>query len=406
MAHFTAADGTEQQVALDLSHLQRAQAANLSLPQFINREYGAPHAALGTPWRQMCTSLGFLDPGARDSYGFKSPTLDAVLNGSAGFQAAGQGSGTTPNSTIWGGAESRLVFASVVIEMAEARLYKDLGEDPAIFNSMIALDMSLASPNFEQPIIDYETPGGAQGAARARPQRIAQFAEPAALLRFGTSGKVRKIPTQAIGMEFSMEALKATTLDLVGMTLARHMMVEENARVYEFLADLWTGDADINIGAIAGVTSTSLDAAATGGVLTWKAWIKWLRRNKTRKITHVIGDIDTWIKVLTATGRPGASQAQDTRVQMPDAQAIIMNPYFGENVQFYEVDSAANGGPVPANTLWGLDARSGIVRVRNTDADYRATEQFAMRKTEALRIDSSLLMYRQFDECFDVLTIA
>jgi hypothetical protein len=405
MSMFIDTDGGQNQVTLSIEHLFAAQQAQMSLPQYVNRTFPNADPTKGSAWRQLTASLGYVDPGARNQYGLRAPTVHQLLNGEVGGFQAAQGSGSTPNSTIFGGSESRLVFTSVIIEMAEARLYKDLTEDPAIFNGMIALDMSLASPNFEQPIIDYETLGGAQGANRARPQRISQWSEPTAMVRFGTSGKVRKIPTYSIGMEFSMEALKSTTLDLMGLTLARSMMVEEYARVNEQLADLWGGDTDINIGAISGVTTTSLDASASGGAVTYKSWIKWLRRNKTRKISHVICDIDAWLKVVQMTGRPNVA-AYNPTIEAPVPQPLISNPFFGENVTFYIVDAAVDGGPVPANTLWGLDSRQGIVRVRNTDADYKATEQFTMRKTEAVRIDTGMIAYRQWDEAFDVLTIA
>lgn len=406
MSMFVDHTGANQQVKLGIEHLDGAAKANISLPQYLNKTFGPGDAKLGTPWKQLTTSLGYVLPGAQHEYGFRAPTLAALLSGeAAGFQMAGQGEGSLPQSTIFGGAESRLVFTSVVIQLAEARLYKDLTEDPKIFDSMVALDMALASSNFEQPIIDYEQPAGAQGSQRARPQRMAQWAQPAAMIRFGTSGKVRKIPTVSIGMEFSMEALKVTTLDLLGLTLARSMLVEGNARIYEMLSDLYSGDLDINIGAIGGFTSTSFDAAATGGIMTYKAWIKWLRRDKTRKITHVICDIDAWLRVMMMTGRPNA-QTYNPTIQAPTPGAIIKNPYFGEDITFFIVDAAVDGGPVPANTLWGLDSRQAIVRVRNTDADYKATEQFVMRKTEAVRIDTGSIVYRQWDQAFDVLTIA
>ena len=91
---------------------------------------------------------------------------------------------------------------------------------------------------------------------------------------------------------------------------------------------------------------------------------------------------------------------------VPNTPSTILNPYFGENVTFFITDAAADGGPVPANTVWGLDSRHALVRAKNTEAEYRATEQFVMRKSEATRIDTSWLVYRNYTEAFDVLTIA
>ena len=87
-----------------------------------------------------------------------------------------------------------------------------------------------------------------------------------------------------------------------------------------------------------------------------------------------------------------------------DPQATALNPYV-DNVKIMLVDAAVDGGPVPANTVWGVDSRFGIVKVSNTSAAYTAAETFAMKRSEAFRIDWSETVYRQWDQAFDVLTI-
>jgi hypothetical protein len=398
-------NGDPHQVQLQVSDLQEAHTKGVSLKQLYNLRYASEaNVKFGTPWEQLKRSCGFA---AREDFGVYSPSVAKLLDGSLAMQmASGQSAGSAPVSSVYGGTESRLLFAPVLIEMAEATLQKNLEEDATIFTSMLALDMPVAGSNFEQVIINYQTANGAQGPDRARLQRVAQWAEPPVVARLSTSDKVRKIPTYAYGLETTLDAQRALTIDLMALTLSRLLAQHQSDLVYQHLSDLFVGDADVNVGAIAAVTSTSLDAAATGGVMTWNAWIKWLRRSKVRRITDAVCDIDTWTKIMKASGRPGASQAQDTRVSVPDTPSTIANAYFGENVRFFITDAAADGGPVPANTVWGLDRRNAIVRARNTEAEYRATEQFAMRKTEATRIDTSWMVYRNYDQAFDVLTIA
>ena len=51
------------------------------------------------------------------------------------------------------------------------------------------------------------------------------------------------------------------------------------------------------------------------------------------------------------------------------------------------VDAAADGDPVPANTVWALDASKAVVRVSNSAASvYSASEAFAMRRSTMLRV--------------------
>ena len=87
-----------------------------------------------------------------------------------------------------------------------------------------------------------------------------------------------------------------------------------------------------------------------------------------------------------------------------------MNVGFGNDVQWFIVDDAASGGPVPANTIWALDSSKGIVRVTNSAASFSASEAFVMKRSQALRIDWSEACYRMFGDtdlrAYDVLTIS
>jgi hypothetical protein len=123
----------------------------------------------------------------------------------------------------------------------------------------------------------------------------------------------------------------------------------------------------------------------------------------------LIGDIDAYLAVEGRTGRPGSNNYDPTLARI-DPQARTVNVGFGNDVKWFIVDSAAEGGPVPANTIWALDASRGIVRVRNTAASYEAAEDFVMSRKQAMRIDWSEDVYRMFGNtelrAFDVLTIS
>ena len=276
-----------------------------------------------------------------------------------------------------------------------------------MFNSMVANRLAIAGEAFEQPIIDY---GTANGPEQAQAQRIAQFSLPPRVMRFSTSDRIRKLPTYGIMMEFSQQALRASTLDLVALTLDRYMQVEKDQRVYSYLSSLFAGDSDMNTGAVSAVTTTSLDSTATGGMVTHKAWVKFLARNrKFRKITHVMGDIETYLKVEGRTGRPGSNNYDPTLARI-DPQAVAANVGFGNDVKWFITDPANDGGPVPANTVWALDASDAITMVTNTSANYQAAESFALRRSESLVVHWSEEVYRTMGNTdlrsFDVLTIA
>ena len=62
-------------------------------------------------------------------------------------------------------------------------------------------------------------------------------------------------------------------------------------------------------------------------------------------------------------------------------------------------------GVIPANTIMGLDSRYAIQRIKNSEAEYTAVEDFVMRKSTALRFDFGEIAYRLFDDAFDVLSL-
>ena len=164
------------------------------------------------------------------------------------------------------------------------------------------------------------------------------------------------------------------------------------------------------IGAVPTATSVSLDTASTGGVLTHKAYVKFLARNrKYRKITHLVMDIDTYLKFESRAGRPGTN-SYDPSLTRVDPQASMVNNTFGADVRIFLVDSDADGGPVPANTIWALDASIAITKITNTAAAYNAIEDYAMKRTTALRMDWSEEVFRTLGDSelkpFDALIIS
>lgn len=379
----------------------QAQKANLSVRHYVNQMFPQADMKIGQAYEQILASTGLsLDPAGKNVFGLRSATVAEVLNG--GFMASNVKDNASPFGTA-----ARSLFPYALIDLTESKKKRDYETDTIMFNGMVANRLAIAGEAFEQPVIDY---GTANGPEQAQAQRIAQFSLPPRVMRFSTSDRIRKLPTYGIMMEFSQQALRASTLDLVALTLDRYMQVEKDQRVYSYLSSLFAGDSDMNTGAVSAVTTTSLDSTATGGVVTHKAWVKFLARNrKFRKITHVMGDIDTYLKVEGRTGRPGSNNYDPTLARI-DPQAVAANVGFGNDVKWFITDPATDGGPVPANTVWALDASDAITMVTNTSANYQAAESFALRRSESLVVHWSEEVYRTMGNTdlrsFDVLTIA
>jgi len=404
MAFYQDKNGVVQHVdsAITPELYREAVEANVTVAQLLNRKFSDADTSVGTAAAQIYASEGLTLTG-KNPFGLRSVTTAEVLDGKSGFQAAGN---VKDNGSPFGTA-SRTLFPAALVDMIEATVAKDYTTDSVTFDQMVAQEVAIPNEAFEQPVIDYATTGGPE---QAKAQRVAQFALPPTVMRFGTSQRIKKLPTFGMMLEFSQQALRATTLDMVAMTVNRYLQVEKDQRVYQYISDLFNGNGDLITGAVSAVTTTSLDSAATGGVVTHKSWVKFLARSrKYRKITHVMGDIDTYLKVEGRTGRPGSNNYDPTLARI-DPQAMAMNVGFGNDVKWFIVDSAADGGPVPANTVYAIDATQAIARVSNTGANYSAAETFALRRSETMVMHWSEEVYRIFGDTdlkpFDVLTIA
>lgn len=407
MAFFIDKSGNAQHVEIGAAAYAEAKAQRKSVPQYLNSLYQKDaDTSKGSPFSQLCASEGLISAPKDNPFGLRAPTIAEILDGTSGINAASSTNMQQKGSPS--GSQSRNLFPAALIAYVESQVAVDRETDTRMFEGMVAQSISIGGDSFEQPVINYNTQG-AQGPNVAKAQRIPQLGLTPTLLSITTSDKIRRLPTYGMGIEMSQQAMRATTIDLLAMTVKRYLEIEKDQRVYNYLSSLYVGDNDMVIGAVPSVTSTSLDAAATGGVLTHKAWVKFLARNrKKRRITHAACDIDTYLKIEARSGRPGLS-AYDQRLPIVEAQARVGNLAF-QDVKFFIVDSAAEGGPIPAGQVWALDASKAITSVTNTEAEYQATESFILRRSEMMVMHWSQEVYRTFGDQeltpFDILVIS
>lgn len=396
------ASNAVQQVELTEAELVAAAKTGDPVAHF-NRKFADANPAYGSAFAQFKISAGLVRAERANALGIRSSTIGDVLEGRSGINAA---SNVQQQASPFGTAARAFTIIAVIDEvMSEAQ--KDRVTDSVAFREMVSNTVTLNTEHFEQPVIDYTNVGGPES---AKAQRVAQGALPPKMLFFRTSERIRRIGAWTIGMEWTDQALKNTTIDYVARTTSHYLLVEQDERVYRYLSALFQGDNDLIIGAVPSVTSASLDATSTGGVLTHDAWVKFLARNrKYRQVTHLIMDIDTYLKFEKRQGRPATNNYDPTLVRI-DPQGTMVNNTFGSNVRIFLVDRATEGGPVPANTIWALDASIAVTKVVNAAAAYNAVEEYAMKRTTAMRMDWAEEVFRTLGDSelrpFDALVIS
>ena len=299
---------------------------------------------------------------------------------------------------------SRLLAPAVILGAVENRLragVQGMTATAEAFDKMIAMDDSINADRFERPVLDFSD------VEKSRSAPVAQLAMPPVMMTLKVSDKSYRIPSWGIGLEISDQAARAVNLDLVSLTVARQAAVERNARAEDYVLALLNGDADIGDGPLSGIAgkvvpAASLDATATTG-LTQKAWVSWLSRNSTKRVVDtVITDLAGAMAIEGRVGRPTAADNINGVSQRFNTTFNVLNNQWPAQVDLYITNNPA----WPAGTILGLDSRYAIHRVRSLTAAYEAVEKFVLKRSTALRIDDGELVYRLFDEAYEVLTYA
>lgn len=391
MAAFIDASGQTQQVEIGLETIRAAADNSMSVRDFVNSQYDTNAEAYGDAFSQMCASEGIvLTP--QKKYGLKAGSLDAVLNGRPKLEAGAIVK--TPSS------QARVLLMPAIGALVEDKLVADLEMNSNAFDSMIALDTTIADDWLLWPEANFAGPEA------ARSQVVAQLSKPANMLTLTTSEKSIKVPTYALGIEWSEQATKYLNLDFISLSIARQVGVERNERANQNLLAMLNGDADVAQGALSSIggkvkTAASLDSAATTGI-TQKAWMLWLYANsKKRRITHVVTDITGALAIEARSGRPIVTNDNGTSPRINTNESVL-NPTWESNVNVFITDDAN----WPAKTIMGIDARFAIQRVTSTNASYQAQEDFVLRRGSAMRFDYGSLSRRLYNDAFEVLTFA
>jgi hypothetical protein len=390
MAAFIDAQGQTQQVDLSLDTIRAAKNNNMTVRDFINSTYATNAEAYGDAFSQMCASEGLLLAPQRQ-YGMKATSLDSVINGRPRMEAGVITK--APNS------QARVLLMPAIGALVEDKLLNDLEMNANAFDSMIAMDTTITDDWLLWPEANYTKPEA------ARSQVVSQLAKPAAMMTLTTSEKSVKVPTFALGIEWSEQATKYLNLDFIALSIARQVAVERNERANEHLLAMLNGDADVGQGSLASLSKvknadTFDSTIAANGALTQTALIKWLYTNsRKRRITHVVTDIDGALAIENRTGKPTVQTDNPTSPRI-NAEASVINTTFGDFKVFITDDTNW-----PANTIMGIDARYAIQRVTSTNASYEAQEQFVLTRSSAMRFDYGTLSRRLYNDAFDVLAL-
>lgn len=383
-------DAKGDKLPVDLSVSMYADAAdkNMSLKQYMALTYPTNAEKHGSAYEQVLDQAGVYVRGNKE-FGIRASTVGDVL--------APKNASVITREGI---PASRLLFPAIMLDVIEDKMVRDYATNPAGLTALLAQDDAIQGERYERPVLNFSKPES------ARSGTVAQLAMPNSMLSITASDKSMRIPTWGIGLEISEQAQKSTTLDLVGLAVARQAQVEGNERANSYILSLLNGDVDHGMAAlstIAGKVTKALTYDATiiaAGTLTKKAWMKWLTLNSNyRTITHVVTDFDTAMVLDQLLN--GTNSSTNGPMASITSKVSVMNTTWPSNVQIF----VTNDANWPANTIMGLDKSAAVHRISSLTAQYSAIEQFAMKRSSMMRFDRGDMVYRLFDEAFEVLTL-
>lgn len=395
MANFFNASGEVQEINQDviMKYVRAAADSGKTFRDVVNTTFKTSVGTYGEVFHQLCASEGIYFKNSKAA-GIASPSLASVIDGNGRLEAGVIIKDVTPGS--------RSLFMPALLQAVEDKIVANYAMSVNAFNKLVAYEQTVANDRVEQPVLNYSRPEA------ARSQVISQLAAPTSMLSITTSDRTMKIPTRSLGIEWSDQAAKATSLDLIALAIARQRMVEMNENANNYFVALLSGDQDVGYGGAAlstiankVVKHTTFDASCTTGMVTQSAWMQWLyKNNKRRTIDWVITDIKGAMAIEARSGKPVITSDNPKSARI-DTTMAVSNPGWAAEVKVFITDD----GNWPPNTIMGIDSQAAIARIISSWSTYQAQEDFVLLRKSAMRIDYGEIVYRLFDDAFEVLQL-
>ena len=377
-ASFIESGGRPSQIPISIDIYKSAADSNLSVPAYLQQEYGQKadkNYANGSVFSQVMASLNA--PIDVRGKGFRAMKLGNILDGT--FRAA-----VTQDAK----KAITILAPAAILSIVEENKTEDYTDTLSMFEKLIAIDESISSDTFAIPIFDLSNADKRQASA------IGQSAI-SYVGRLTISRKSHTIPTFSYGLKASDEALKACSIDAIAICLrVLHKSLAFNL-VCQQLNSLINGDRDMDIKPLPVVPINKYDSEAGNGVLTHKAYMKWLWNDRgIYQVDYVLCNEDDYFRIIERKGRPNISLEQMAYATKPINKNIFEPQIF-----------ILNEGVVPPGTLVGIDSRYAIARLKYSQANFDAVEEMVMRNGKALYFDERQVLYRHDEEAFKVTTL-
>ncbi|NCC41256.1 MAG: hypothetical protein EOM21_17850 [Gammaproteobacteria bacterium] len=390
---------------MELNDYRIASDNNMRASAVVNARHHDADPAFGSAFEQGVRYLGIF-PKGDTKYGVKPTTLKEMLDGTcttkmSGFQLASGSivSQQTPTNGMI--PASSLVVNELILGFIEEELRADYGVEESAWNRMFALNQSISTALWTQPMVDVTAPGEQDARSQA------QNALPTQMVGISASMTSKAIGVASIGLQISDEAMRDATLDLVSIIVREQTMGQRMRRLWRDLASVVTGNIDAGQTALTPVSfKTAYDATAAANTITHSGYLNMLwDPSRIYSMDFLLGTLDSYKAIEQRTGRP-LMYDPNTTGNVGNEGSYGLNPGMPALINFTTANPSmllVPTGVVPAKQLVMFDSRYALARVTNVSAQYSATEKQVLTRSNFFRYDLSEYVYRLREDAIVVV---
>ncbi len=372
----------------------------------LNARYADADPQFGSAFEQAIRYLGIY-PKDDPKYGIVATRIKDIMDGTctakmAGYQMAG-GSIVSPKAPIGGSTPaSRVLFPEIVLGFIQSELTADYSAEETAFSQMFAMNNSITSDVWTQPIINVTAPRDQDSRA------IAANSMPSNMISISASQTSRAMGAVSIGLQMTDSAMRDASIDLVATIVREQTMGQRQRLLWTSLSQVVTGNKDSGETALTPVDfKATYDSTAGASTVTHLGYLKSLwSPDRIYSWNVMYGTLDAYMAIERRTGRPLMYDPATSTYNTGNEGNYGLNPGNPQLINFTTANPRfliVPDGVVPADQYVMLDTRYALARVTNVSANYAATEQIVLSRSSLWRWDWSEHIYRFRDDAIKVI---
>ena len=381
LKHKVVADPSEVQLSKDM--YAEAAAHKMTFSQYLERiNPSKPGETLDAFERQL-KRFGIVTK-SQPEKGIYASTIEQFLKASENY------ANNQPLQT--GVPPSQILFPEFVSRVARMALLDNQDYD---VNDLLATTRVINSSTYKELWID--TPAGTSTQPDNSKYEMGRIGE------FGTFPRVqitweetaKSVFKRGVQIDMSYEFQREASIDILSIVISR-IMRSQSMSLFQKALDKAFNGAPV-------VESSSLDAASTGGKLTYEAWLKWTGSFGVYSPSTYYMSIDTAVKVIMMEKPdvdPVALMASLNRG--PVSQSIQVARGLWKDVTIFPLTD----GSLPDDYILAFDKQYCLERIIQAGTDIQESERIITQQFESVVISIADEISIIFDDSRFVLHIS